>query len=259
MSSSAKLTLRVISCTSLITLLTDLWWLLSSASHSLSLCKIAFPLRRTLTTAYIIKGPLASVPRCQHSVPCKPQIPLTHISSVRLSNVERRLLVPPSSLNSVHTSRRSTWPLGGWKKSSALFAQDNYLHCDGSGRRSGERERGTSPFVLGLRQTSRCRSHRRLSWSSTTVILQDNGVRTACRPITNSICLLTTHTSTIALCGVPEPLKTCKEPQLHILDVLWVLAFYPRTSFSTSLAIHCSPHLQCSARILPRPAGQQQP
>ena len=114
-SSSAKLTLRVIPCTSLITLLTDLWWLLSSASHSLSLCKIAFPLRRTLATAYITKRPLASVPRCQHSVPCKPQIPLTHTSSVRPSNVERRLLVPPSSRSSAQASRRFTWPLGAWK------------------------------------------------------------------------------------------------------------------------------------------------
>ena len=94
-----------------------------------------------------------------------------------------------------------------------------------SGQRSGERERGTPPFVLGLRRTSRCRSHRRLSWSSTRVILQDMGVRTACRPITNSIRLLTIPTSTITLCGVAGPLETRKEPQVHILEVLWALSF----------------------------------
>ena len=132
-SSSAKLTLRVIPCTPLITLLIDLWWLLSSASHSASLCKIAFPLRRTLATAYMTKRPLASVPRCQYSVPCTPQIPLTHISSVRPSNVERRLVVSPSSRTSAQASRGLTWPLGVWKNLSALFAQDNYLHCDGFG------------------------------------------------------------------------------------------------------------------------------
>ena len=155
-SNGAKLTLRVIPCTSLITLLTDLWWLLSSASHSLSLRKLAFPLRRTLATAYITKSPLASL---QYSVPCKPQVPPTHISSVCPSNVEHRLLVSPSSRSSAQASRRLTWPLGVWKKSSALFTQDNYRRCDGFGRRSGERESGTPQFVLGLRRTLRYRSH----------------------------------------------------------------------------------------------------
>ena len=92
-----------------------------------------------------------------------------------------------------------------------------------SGRRSGERERGTPPFILGLRRTSRCRSYRRLSQGLARVILQDSeevGVRAARRPITNTIRLLSNYPSTIALCGVPGPRATDKQPGSHTSGAL---------------------------------------
>jgi hypothetical protein len=62
----------------LITLLTALWWLLSSALHSPPLSKVALPLRRALET-YITNCPLAFVPYCQYSVFCKVS-PLQHLN-----------------------------------------------------------------------------------------------------------------------------------------------------------------------------------
>ena len=112
----------------------------------------------------------------------------------------------------------------------------------GSGRRSGEREHGTPPFILGLRRTSRCRSPRRPSWGPTRVILLDSeemGVRAVRRPITNTIRFLKNYTSTITLCGVPGPRAICKKPWLDILKVLRVGSFLP-SYVSTFLRI---PHL----------------
>ena len=102
-----------------------------------------------------------------------------------------------------------------------------------SGLRSGERERGTPPFILGLRRTSRWRSHRCPSWGRTRVILLDSGeigVTTFCRPITNSIRYLTNHTTTIALCGVPGPRAIGKESTLHTSTFSGRVHSYPRTS-----------------------------
>ena len=88
-------------------------------------------------------------------------IPLTRISSVRHSD---------SSLCPLGTQRLPYIHLGHLthERSRQRCSSETvaYAAVD-SGRRSGERERGTPTFILGLRRTSRCRSHRGPSWSST--------------------------------------------------------------------------------------------
>src|SRR5258706_831178 len=83
------------------------------------------------------------------------------------------------------------------------------------------------------------------------------GERAVCRLITNSIRLLTNHSSTIALCGVPGPRAIGKEPRLHVLDFLWGLSFLPSyvsryiiRNSSLSLAYGSCTPAQCSTRIL---------
>lgn len=83
-------------------------------------------------------------------------------------------------------------------------------------------------------------------------------VRAVCRLIiTNAIRFLTNHTSTVTLCGIPGPRAIGKESRLHILEVLWALAFLPsyvslhitwNTSPSLAYCI-CTP-AQCSTHIL---------
>ena len=67
-------------------------------------------------------------------------IPLTRISIVYLT-------VP---LKLIQAFRISTLPPGALMESSALFAEDNSLHCSGCRPSFRERERGTPPFALGL-------------------------------------------------------------------------------------------------------------
>ena len=60
-----------------------------AAIFYLTLCRITLPLRRAFATAYITNCPLAFVPRCQHSIPCKLRLSfLTCISSVGPPNVD---------------------------------------------------------------------------------------------------------------------------------------------------------------------------
>ena len=179
------------------------------------------------------------VPRYQHSVPCKP----------RLS-----LLSPASPASVCRTSTRT--------RLSALSGLRTYLSCIhlgylthershqrcspetiaytavDSGRRSGERERGTPPFILGLGRTSGCRSHLCPLWGPTRVILLDSeamGVRAAGGPIMNAIRYLTNHTATIALCRVPGPRAICKEPTLRTSKFSGRAHSYPRTSLCITL------------------------
>ena len=74
----------------------------------LTLCKIALPLRRAFATASITNCPLAFVPRCQHSIPCKSRLSFlsTRISSVRPPNIDSDSSHRP--LGAQH--RRSVYP-----------------------------------------------------------------------------------------------------------------------------------------------------
>ena len=208
------------------TLLAALWWLPSSALH----CKIALPLQRTLTAAYITKCPLVFVPRCQHFVDCKPWLSSSH-SHLPRPSVSHRLLVSPSSRGSAKASRVST--LDTWRMTEVVSAVRS-IHCGGCRLAFRPARTWYTPFVSSLRRTSRYHRPRRPPWGPTLegptrVILPDSeemGVRAACRPIMNAIRSLTNHATTIALCGVPGPRSMGKSPRS---TSEWV-HFYLRTS-----------------------------
>jgi len=94
---------------------------------------------------------------------------------------------------------------------------------------------------------------------------QEMGERAVCRLITKSIRLLTNHSSTIALCGVPGPRAIGKEPRLHVLEFLRALSFFPHTSLVTLFGTPRYPSLTALAHprsahsYIEWPAGQQQP
>ena len=117
-------------------------------------------------------------------------------------------------------------------------------------------------FSSVLRRTSRCRSHHRPSWSPTIVILIDSeemGVRATCCPITSSICLITSHTSTVALCGVPRP--RAKGPTLQA-TLRMFLGFSPYCGyllFGLFMYIFCSYTLWLFLPSLQRYIGRARP
>ena len=127
----------------------------------LTLCKIALPPRRAHATAYITKGPLVFVPRCQHSIPCKPRLPF--LSPASPSSVRRTSTTRLTVLSKLSTGLPYTY-LGHLEHEvrcrRCSLETIAYTTVMDAGRLSGERECGAPTFVRGLRRTSRCCIHR---------------------------------------------------------------------------------------------------
>ena len=125
----------------------------------LTLTKITLPRRRALAPAYMTKWPLAFVSRCQRSVPYKPRF--SFLSRASPASVRR--------MSTIHLTVLSELTTGlPYIHLGHLAHERSRQRCSLEmiaytavyvGRRSGERERCTAPFILGLRRTLRRRSH----------------------------------------------------------------------------------------------------
>ena len=127
----------------------------------LTLCKIALPLRRTLATAHKMKCLLAFIPRCQHSVPCKLQLPF--LSPASPSSVRRTSTTRLTVLSKLSTGLPYIYlgHLADERRCRRCSLETIANTAVDAGRRSGERECGAPTVVRGLRRTSRCCIHRR--------------------------------------------------------------------------------------------------
>ena len=87
---------------------------------------------------------------------------------------------------------------------------------------------------------------------------EEIGVRAARRPIMSSIRFLTNHTDTIALCGLPGPRATGKEPWLHTTRFSGRSHSCPRFSLSTLPGIPRYPSLTAPAHPRSAPPTYRQ-
>ena len=109
-------------------------------------------LRRALPT-YKTKCPLSFLSHCQYSVLCK-GFPLQYLDDGLHDCHSSHLHLHCTSHCPLESQYRPPvyppLPPDALKKSSALFAEDNSLHCSGCRPLFRKRERGTPPFALGL-------------------------------------------------------------------------------------------------------------
>ena len=81
---------------------------------------------------------------------------------------------------------------------------------------------------------------------------EEMGARVACRPITDSIRLLTNHSTTIALCGAPGPRAIGKGDHVPHLDDISAGSFLPSyvsLYYLESVAIRRLTHLHTRAAL----------